>query len=299
MKTPDVSIVVRTYNRPEHLRECLSCIQAQSYPSLQTIVVNDAGEDVEPIVHEVLQERNHKYICNPQNMGRTAALNIGVENTDGTYICFLDDDDVIYPEHVKTLAETALPSQRPFVYSDVLNVTFEQDKLTHEWKRAQEKLVYSFDFERNNLLLANYIPITCWLVRRDCFDAVGPFDESLLVYEDWEFLIRLSRKFDFYHIRQVTGEYRRHGDNSNLIEQEAYHENERVVKRRYRQERDRIFDGIFKSTFQHQREMRQLQQRFQNLVQQASQMQNQLVESKKTIGKLQKELIAARQEKQG
>ncbi|MBZ0255972.1 hypothetical protein K8I31_07915, partial [bacterium] len=178
----------------------------------------------------------------------------------------------------------------------VLNVTFQQNPQTHEWKRVQEQLIYSFDFERDNFLLANYIPINCWLVRKDCFDAVGPFDESLTVYEDWEFLIRLSRKFDFQHIRKVTGEYRRRDDNSNILEQESYQANDRTVKRRYRRERDAAFDAIFKRTFQKQRETRQAMQQAQQYAQQNTMMRQQLTEAQNLIQNMQGQL---RQQREG
>lgn len=272
---PVVSIIVRTYNRPERLRECLQCIHKQDYRPLEVIVVNDAGEDVETVIHDELDDIAYKYIAHRINLGRTAGLNTGVEAASGDYINFVDDDDGVYPHHIKTLVNTAVPDRLPVVYSDVLNVTFQQDPNTSEWKRVQEQLVYSFDFERDNFLLANYIPVTCLLIRRDCFDAVGPFDESLLVYEDWEYLIRLSRKYDFKHVAVVTGEYRRRDDNSNIKEQESYLENEKVVKRRYQAERSRVFDPIFKSTFALKRDVRNRTQQLQQVVQQANQIQSQ------------------------
>lgn len=272
---PLVSIIVRTYNRPERLRECLQCIHKQDYRPLEVVIVNDAGDDVETVIQDELDDVTYKYIAHRINLGRTAGLNTGVEAASGEYINFVDDDDGVYPHHIQTLVNTAMPNRLPVVYSDVLNVTFQQDPNTHEWKRTQEQLVYSFDFEKDNFLLANYIPITCLLIRRDCFDAVGPFDESLLVYEDWEYLIRLSRKFAFQHVAVVTGEYRRRDDNSNLKEQDTYLANEKVVKRRYQDDRNAVFDPIFKSTFALKREIRNRTQQLQQVVQQANQIQAQ------------------------
>ncbi len=292
-----VSIVVRTYNRPERLRECLQCLYKQTYRPLEIVVVNDAGADVADIVSDELGELSYQYMQNPENMGRTAGLNIGVEAAKGKYVCFVDDDDGVYPDHVATLVEAAAPEQLPVVYSDVLNVTFVKDGNTGEWKRAKEQLIYSFDFERDNFLLANYIPITCLLIRKDCFEAVGPFDESLLIYEDWEFLIRLSRKFPFQHIRKITGEYRRRDDNSNILEKESYPFNERVVKRRYMEDRHAAFDPIFKRTFQQQREIRQRAAQFDQTLRQANQLQNQLAEAHRIINRLQQENAQLRSEK--
>ncbi|MBI1389959.1 MAG: glycosyltransferase [bacterium] len=291
---PFISTVVRTYNRPERLRECLRSLAAQTFDSFEVVIVNDAGVDVADVVEDELSGAAHQYIRNSENRGRTAALNIGVDAARGEFVSFLDDDDGARPDYLATLAETARTSGVPVVYSDVLNVTFQRDPQSQEWRRVQEQLIYSFDFERDNFLLANYIPINCLLIRRDCFDAVGPFDESLTVFEDWEFLIRLSRKFDFQHVRKVTGEYRRRDDNSNILEQDSYKANERVVKRRYRLHRDGRFDDIFKRTFQLQREARQANQQAQSLNQQNQIMRQQLQEAQRMIQQLQIELQRAR-----
>ncbi|MBN2330027.1 MAG: glycosyltransferase [Candidatus Omnitrophica bacterium] len=295
-KDPRVSIVVRTYNRLERLRECLQSLRRQTFESFEAVIVNDAGEDAAPALTDELGAIPFQYICNAQNMGRTAALNIGVEAAKGAYIGFLDDDDVVYPDHIQTLADKAFSENLPVVYSDVLNVTFQQDPQTGEWKRMKEQLVYSFDFNADNFLLANYIPITCLLIRRDCFEAAGPFDESLTIYEDWEFLIRLSRKFPFQHIAKVTGEYRRRDDNSNIRESEQYPINERVVKRRYRDERHAAFDPIFKRTFQQQRQIRRQAAQTQQIVQQAAQWRDSLAAAQKTIAQLQQEITKRRSE---
>ena len=278
--TPAISIVVRTCNRPRRLRECLHSLHQQTWRDFETVVVNDAGEEVEPLLPQELGTLPYRHIRNPENRGRTAGLNIGVEAARGAYIGFLDDDDVVYPDHLQTLMEAAWPDRRPVVYTDVLNVTYQPDPRTGEWMRDKEQLVYSFDFDAGNFLLANYIPIHCLAIRRDCFERVGPFDESLTTLEDWEFLIRLSRIYPFLHIPKITGEYRRRDDNSNIRESGAYPVNERVIKRRYRNERDALFDKIFKRTFQQQREIRQQGARIQALMQQIQQLQGQLAEAR-------------------
>jgi len=278
--TPAISIIVRTYNRPRRLRECLHSLSQQTWRDFETLVVNDAGDDVESLLSQELGTLPFRYLRNPENRGRTACLNIGVEAARGEYIGFLDDDDVVYPVHLQTLMEAARPQRRPVVYTDVLNVTYQPGPRTGEWIREKEQLVYSFDFDADNFLLANYIPIHCLAIRRDCFDRVGPFDESLTILEDWEFLIRLSRSFPFLHIPKITGEYRRRDDNSNIRESAAYPVNEQIIKRRYRNERDALFDKIFKRTFQQQREIRQQTFQAQMLMQQIHHLQGQLAQAR-------------------
>lgn len=292
MSAPVVSIIVRTYNRPERLKENLGSLADQVYRDFEAVVVNDCGEDVRAVLDLFGGRLAYRYVRNETNRGRTAALNIGLENSRGRYIGFLDDDDVLYPDHLQTLVPVALERNLPVVYSDVKNVTFQRDPVTGEWRRVQEQLVYSFDFERNNFLLANYIPVNCLLIRRDCFDDVGRFDESLDVFEDWDFLIRLSRKYDFVHVPKITGEYRRRDDNSNVVERDRYQEAGRIIRERYKDERNEIFDEIFKSTFSLKREIRRKEAQIQQLSWQVRQAQARLAETNRLIARQQQEIEA-------
>jgi len=56
-----------------------------------------------------------------------------------------------------------------------------------------------------------------WLLDRKCFDKVGLFDENQEMLEDFEFLVRLSTKFDFVHVDRVTCEYRFYLDGINSM----------------------------------------------------------------------------------
>lgn len=284
---PPVSAVVRTFNRPERLGECLRALLAQKYRPFEIVVVNDGGESVERVLEDEGCGEETRYVANRMNLGRTAALNVGVEAARGEYVNIVDDDDWVYPRHLATLAAAAAPERLPVVYSDVLNVEFALDSVTGEWIRKSERLVYSFDFEPDNFLLANYIPVTCLLIRRDCFEAVGPFDESLPVYEDWEFLIRLSRKYSFKHVNTITGEYRRRDDNSNVLERDAYAAADPVVRRRYINDRDAVFDPIFKSVFQLRREIRNRAAQLEQVIGQAGTFQRQMAEMNARIQRLQ------------
>jgi hypothetical protein len=66
---------------------------------------------------------------------------------------------------------------------------------------------YSFDFDRDHILVRNFIPTPCILHEKSCLDDVGIFNESLPVLEDWDLWIRLSRIHPFRHVRKVTCEF--------------------------------------------------------------------------------------------
>ena len=58
------------------------------------------------------------------------------------------------------------------------------------------------------LPVENWIPIMTFMHTIDCLKTVGGFDEKMDIYEDWDFLIRLSQHYSFHHTARITSEYR-------------------------------------------------------------------------------------------
>jgi chromosome segregation ATPase len=68
--------------------------------------------------------------------------------------------------------------------------------------------IFGSDFDRAQLLIDNYIPLTTLLIARDTFLDLGGFDRQFDLFEDWDFLIRLSQRGTFAHIPRITCEIR-------------------------------------------------------------------------------------------
>lgn len=209
----DVSLVIRTCDRHALLAEALRSVRAQWTPPSEVLVVNDGGPDPSAIVHEVLPHA--KVLQHEHNRGRSAAANTGIVAASGDWVAFLDDDDLLYPEHFTTLCGAAHAAGVRVVYSDAAVVryrvagTAEQDgRDGGGWKSIERRLPYSRDFDAGRLLVDNYIPFHTLLIERSLLLEVGPLDESIDSFEDWDLLIRLSRVAPFHHLRQVTCEYR-------------------------------------------------------------------------------------------
>ncbi|MFP4088649.1 MAG: PIG-L family deacetylase [Desulfobacteraceae bacterium] len=204
---PLVSVIVRTKDRPALLAHALRSVAEQSYANLEIVLVNDGGRDVRDVIEATAGDVPVIHIRHEQNRGRAAAANSGLRAARGTYLNFLDEDDVLLPHHVETLVSFIEARQGEVAYSNVLNVYFSgvegrsQDRLT-------EKLVFNLDFDPDILLYQNYIPIMSVLFSRKALTEVNGFCEALDLFEDWDFWIRVSRHFVFHHLDQVTAEYR-------------------------------------------------------------------------------------------
>lgn len=209
---PLVSIIIRTVDRPDMLVEAIESISNQEYSNIEIIVVNDGGADLTECISSAPSKVSLYQL--QSSVGRCHAANIGLAKSNGKYIGFLDDDDILYPNHVQSLA-SALEENEQYIaaYSDTTKAMQEKDG---NGKYITINLVpqLCMDYDRKELLKDNYIPILCMLFRADKVSDIR-FDPNFDVIEDWDFWLQLSSKGDFIHIDQNTSEYRVRDDGTN------------------------------------------------------------------------------------
>ena len=206
-----ISVVVRTRDRPTLLNEALSSLEANSHRPLEIVVVNDAGAT--PQLPDGGDGMSYRLVDLEAHRGRAAAANAGLEACSNDLIAFLDDDDLAGPDHLEVLARAARSAGVEIAYSDAVVVQLELDgegdsSRPGAWEELDRRLPYSRDFDADLLLLDNYIPFNTLLFPRRHLERVGPFDESLPIFEDWDLLIRLAQSTSFQHINRVTCHYR-------------------------------------------------------------------------------------------
>ncbi|MBN1277280.1 MAG: PIG-L family deacetylase [Deltaproteobacteria bacterium] len=220
---PLVSVIVRTKDRPALLANALKSILQQTYANLEIIIVNDGGEDIESMARSIAGSVPVTCIFHEHSLGRSAAANSGIRAAKGLYLNFLDDDDVLYPDHIETLVTHILARQSKVVFSSVLNAYF-TGLPGSPGQPVKEELIFNFDFDADILLFQNYIPIMSVLFSRDVLAKVDGFSEDMVLFEDWDFWIRVSRHFVFDHLDRVTAEYRFYGVNSTEVShRQKYH----------------------------------------------------------------------------
>jgi glycosyltransferase involved in cell wall biosynthesis len=205
MTRPLVSVVVPTYNRPEMLEGCLRSILDQTYPNVEIIVVNDGGADVKKIIDSLNQQNKITFLEHPANRGMAAARNTGIAAARGKYLAYLDDDDSYLPHHIDTLVNFLENSDCKVAYTDAYRAHI---KTINGRKAVKSRdVAYSIDFDSDRMLIQNYIPTLCVMHEKHCLDATGSFDEELPVLEDWDLWIRMSRRYPFAHVKEITCEF--------------------------------------------------------------------------------------------
>jgi GT2 family glycosyltransferase len=204
--SPTVSVIVRTRNRPQMLAQALTSLANQTLQDFEVIVVNDGGQDVTHVLERLTPYLNIRQLWHPVSRGRAAALNAGIAAARGHYLAYLDDDDVVYPTHLEMLAMCLAEHRADVVYANANKVLCWSDM---KQDTALERVpLPSREFDAFMLPVENWIPIMTFMHTTDCLKTVGGFDEKMDIYEDWDFLIRLSQHYSFCHIARITSEYR-------------------------------------------------------------------------------------------
>ena len=106
---PKVSVIVATYRRDSVLEKALESLAIQTYVNFQLILVDDNDHDewnqkVEKIVckfKKAYPQIEVVYIQNHPNLGSAKTRNVGIEQANGEYVCFLDDDDIYLSRRIE------------------------------------------------------------------------------------------------------------------------------------------------------------------------------------------------------
>jgi glycosyltransferase involved in cell wall biosynthesis len=197
-----VSIIIPTYNSAEYIAETLDSAFAQTYKNCEIIVIDDGSTDN---TKEVLQSymSKIKYIYK-ENGGVSSARNVGIENAEGEYIAFLDSDDIWLPEKLeKQMERFKSEPDLGLVYSDCIR--FNENGI------EQSKRIVNRYFEGNifiKLLEGYVLPTSTVVVKRSCFSIADHFNESLMVSEDYDMWLRISKHYNIGYAKGPLVKYR-------------------------------------------------------------------------------------------
>lgn len=223
-----VSVIIPTYKHVDELSRAIDSVLEQTYTRIEIIVVDDNPPDsasrLETIKVMERYKNNQKvvYIQNEKNSERSFTRNHGVKESHGKYVMFLDNDDSFFKEKVASQIQCLEAKGDEFAVCYSKYVRSIDNKVV--WKSTENR--------EGNLLkeiLARDLPIhpgSNLMIRKDVFEQIGGFNESMSMNEDIDLLIRLmkitkiaycdvcglnvnlhsySADFDFY---EITEKYR-------------------------------------------------------------------------------------------
>lgn len=112
MKEVLVSIIIPVYNVQSFLKECLDSVLNQTYERIEIILVDDGSTDESGKICDIYQQKDSRIIViHKKNGGLSDARNAGIEKASGEYYAFIDSDDFVHKEYIKSLLTACIENQ--------------------------------------------------------------------------------------------------------------------------------------------------------------------------------------------
>lgn len=221
-----VSIIIPTFNSEKHLAETIKSAMGQTWEHKEIIIVDDGSTDRSLHIAHQFSNENLK-IISQKNSGAAAARNAGLKIAKGEFIQFLDADDLLSPQKIKSQI-TALKGKTDAVAISTSIHFFEnEDHLSIQPAENELSFLIStediFDFLMNIYGKngnGGIIPIHSWLTNKSIIDSAGIWNEQLSVDDDGEYFCRVALKSKkIIYVPEAIAFYRKFNSKNNLSAQ--------------------------------------------------------------------------------
>jgi glycosyltransferase involved in cell wall biosynthesis len=230
------------FNHAEFVGDSVEAILRQSHPDLELVVVDDCSTDrcSEILSRFSAEDPRVKPIRHLVNQGLSRSRNDALRAARGDYIAFCDADDVWEPNKLQVqLEQLQKNSDYALAYCDTLIIDERGAPTGRYFTDLFPPPASPSGRLFPQLLKSNFINIQSVLLRRECVERIGPFDERIEWVQDWWYWIQLSRHYQFLYDSEPLARYRVHSRSTNRVFKRAYNVNRfRVYRRILREFRD-------------------------------------------------------------
>ena len=225
-KVPLVTVSMATYNGARYLEETLHSVRAQTFTDFEVVMVDDCSTDGTWAILQRFAALDPRFraVLSPRNEGLVATRNAGLALARGTFVAFVDQDDLWTPDALEY--RVSLAAEHPSAQVVATDLMWFTDTLPTEpfvgrvtlGPRARAVFGDSLASGRPALLDAPFEAVAtlhfAWvgatLVRRAALAAIGDFDRSFVGPEDTLVWLRLAQRGPFLFSPKVTAFYRQH-----------------------------------------------------------------------------------------
>ena len=208
----NISAIIPTFNRRQTLKRAIQSVVMQTYTPYEIIIVDDGSDDG---TKEWLKDNypNVKYIYQ-MNSGVSSARNKGIKFARGDWIALLDSDDEWLPSKLKDQAnEIELNPAAKFLHTN--EIWIRNGVRVNQMKKHKKYGGYIFE---KCLDMCRISPSSV-LIKKDIFEKIGMFDETLKVCEDYDLWLRFASKYPVHFLDQpLVKKYGGHSDQLSKVD---------------------------------------------------------------------------------
>ena len=204
-----MSILIRTVDRPAWLAQALSSVAEQTWPNVEAVVIEDGPERSREVIERFRGRLPIVYRATGEKVGRARAGNLAMASATGEWMNFLDDDDLLFADHVETLVEAVTAAGAAGGYALSWETATEMiDRDRAQYREIAHVTRHRQPFDRLTLWHHNYLPIQAVLFHRRLYERHGGFAEDMDQLEDWNLWTRYTLDESFVEVAKTTSIYR-------------------------------------------------------------------------------------------
>ena len=183
-----ISVIIPTFNRRKTLRRAIESVRNQSLSPFEILIIDDGSNDgTKEWVKESFQDIKYIY---QNNQGVSSARNKGIKYAYGDWIAFLDSDDEWLPSKLYEQVK-AIGSNPEIKFFHTNEIWIRNGVRVNQMKKHKKYGGYIFE---KCLDICRVSPSSV-LIKKEIFDDIGTFDESLRVCEDYDLWLRITSKY--------------------------------------------------------------------------------------------------------
>ncbi len=207
-KYPKISIIIPSLNQGQFIERTICSILDQNYPNLELIVIDGGSIDN---TRQILKRYSKKLTWfSDRDDGQSDALNKGLKKTTGEIISYLNSDDMLLPGSLAKIAEYFNKHKEIYWLTGKCYIIDAKERNIHPLISGYKNFWLKFFRGRISLEVLNYIsqPATFW--RKYAFQTVGEFNKELNYTMDYDYWLRLIRKYKLGYIDEYLAAFRIH-----------------------------------------------------------------------------------------
>ncbi|MFH1442351.1 MAG: glycosyltransferase family 2 protein [Candidatus Omnitrophota bacterium] len=227
-----VSVIIPTYNRANLIGRAVKSVLAQSYPNFEIIVVDNASCDNTVEVINSIVDKRIKFIRHNVNRGPAASRNTGLKNSNGDYITFLDSDDEWLPEKLFCQLDVFKNDTDGIglVFTNGFNEAINTMAITEP---IPSGIYYDPHKDKFYPLRKLITTLSSWMMPSEVTKKIGYFDESMIAWDDGDYLARIAYEFPVYFLNKDLVFWHACKEHLNMMNMNLINGKELFLKKNY------------------------------------------------------------------
>ena len=202
------SVIVNCKNSQEYLKDCLESILNQSYNNFELIIIDNNSIDSTFKIINTFNDERIKYFNTERDLSLGAARNLGIKFSTGSYIGFLDSDDLWFKDKLEETRKMIELYNSSIIYSNVIYFNEKKSEKLYTTDKPFNLNIFEQQLANYNLCISSCVINKFYLSKLDFH-----FDEKLEVCEDYDIFLRLLSLQNASFIPKALTKYRIHENN--------------------------------------------------------------------------------------